>query len=233
MGAALRKRLSYANVMATIAVFIALGGSSYAALRVGSKQIADNSVRSRDIRDNNVKGKDVRNNSLGGVDVRDRSLTADDLARDSVGAGQIDESALGPVPKAVEADTIDGIDSSQFLRGLPAPEAWHLVGAAGEPPFLNDWANGGGGFAPLRFYKDQLGIVHIQGTIATPGITNHVFTLPPGYRPAFGLRFRTDSCCPAAVYGGSFYVLADGTVTKQQGSYDNVSLDGIAFRAEQ
>ena len=114
-----------------------------------------------------------------------------------------------------------------------APEDWHLVGAAGEPPFLNDWANGGSGFAPLRFYKDQLGIVHIQGTIATPGITNHVFTLPPGYRPAFGLRFRTDSCCPAAVYGGSFFVLADGTVTKQQGSYDNVSLDGIAFRAEQ
>ena len=29
---ALRRRLSYANVMATLAVFIALGGSSYAAL---------------------------------------------------------------------------------------------------------------------------------------------------------------------------------------------------------
>ena len=28
---ALRRRLSYANVMATLAVFIALGGSSYAA----------------------------------------------------------------------------------------------------------------------------------------------------------------------------------------------------------
>ncbi|MCA1679000.1 MAG: hypothetical protein LC777_08680 [Actinobacteria bacterium] len=35
----LRARLSYANIMATIAVFIALGGSSYAALRITSKNV--------------------------------------------------------------------------------------------------------------------------------------------------------------------------------------------------
>jgi hypothetical protein len=37
----LRQRLSYANVMSTVAVFIALGGSSYAALQIGSDDIAD------------------------------------------------------------------------------------------------------------------------------------------------------------------------------------------------
>ena len=34
MLSAVRARLTYANVMATAAVFIALGGSSYAALKV-------------------------------------------------------------------------------------------------------------------------------------------------------------------------------------------------------
>ena len=43
------KRLSYANVMATIAVFIALGGGAYAALKVpkdsvGNKQLKNNAV---------------------------------------------------------------------------------------------------------------------------------------------------------------------------------------------
>ena len=50
-------RLSYANVMSTLAVFIALGGSSYAALKVGSKEIADGAVRSVDLRNNDVRGR--------------------------------------------------------------------------------------------------------------------------------------------------------------------------------
>src|SRR3954447_8208291 len=48
----MRPRLTYANIMATIAVFIALGGSSYAALKlprnsVGSTQIRSGAVQSR------------------------------------------------------------------------------------------------------------------------------------------------------------------------------------------
>lgn len=44
-------RLSYANVIATLALFLALGGSSYAALNlpkasVGPKQLKKNSVTS-------------------------------------------------------------------------------------------------------------------------------------------------------------------------------------------
>jgi hypothetical protein len=66
----MRRWFSYANVMATVAVFIALGGSSYAALRIGSGQIADNSIRSKDIRDNQLRGKDVRDRSLLAKDFR-------------------------------------------------------------------------------------------------------------------------------------------------------------------
>ena len=36
----MRERLSYANVMATIAVFLALGGSAYAVKRIEGKDIA-------------------------------------------------------------------------------------------------------------------------------------------------------------------------------------------------
>jgi hypothetical protein len=62
----LRSRLTYANVMASIAVFIALGGTSYGLANgtIGSPQLKNNSVRSKDIRNNQVTSADVRNSSL-------------------------------------------------------------------------------------------------------------------------------------------------------------------------
>ena len=56
-------RLTYANVMATIAVFIALGGSSYAVLRlprnsVGTKQLRPGAVRSSDVRNHTLQPSD-------------------------------------------------------------------------------------------------------------------------------------------------------------------------------
>ena len=52
-------RLSYANVVATLALFIALGGSSYAALKlprnsVGSAQIRSGAVHSSDVADGSL-----------------------------------------------------------------------------------------------------------------------------------------------------------------------------------
>jgi hypothetical protein len=60
----IRQRLTYANVTATLALFIALGGSSYAALSlprnsVGSAQIRRNAVNSRHIRNGAVHLGDI------------------------------------------------------------------------------------------------------------------------------------------------------------------------------
>jgi hypothetical protein len=62
--ARLRSRLTYANVTATMALFIALGGSSYAAITlprdsVSAKQIRQNAVRSNEIRNGSVAMKDI------------------------------------------------------------------------------------------------------------------------------------------------------------------------------
>jgi hypothetical protein len=65
----MRRRLSYANVMATVAVFIALGGSSYAAIKITGKNVKDGSLT----------GADVKNRSLTGRDVKDKSLSPADF----------------------------------------------------------------------------------------------------------------------------------------------------------
>jgi hypothetical protein len=85
----LRKRLSYANVMATLAVFIALGGSSYAALT--------------------ITGRDVANNSL----------TYKDLRRNTLGSSRIKESRLGTVPRARNAVRLSGLTASRFFLRCP------------------------------------------------------------------------------------------------------------------
>ena len=46
----LGSRLTYANVMATLAVFIALGSAAYAADTVGSADVIDDSLQSVDVR---------------------------------------------------------------------------------------------------------------------------------------------------------------------------------------
>jgi hypothetical protein len=57
-------RLSYSNVMATIAVFIALGGTSYAALKVTGKNVKDATLTGKDVANSSLTSADVKNGSL-------------------------------------------------------------------------------------------------------------------------------------------------------------------------
>ena len=61
-------------IVALLALFVALGGSSYAALKIGSPQIRNNSVLSVDLHDNTVRGADVRRNTLTGADIKESTL---------------------------------------------------------------------------------------------------------------------------------------------------------------
>ena len=72
----LRARLSYANVVATIALFVALGGSSYAAIKVTGKNVKDSSLSGKDIKNSTLTGSDVKNRSLLEVDFKAGQLPA-------------------------------------------------------------------------------------------------------------------------------------------------------------
>ncbi len=50
----MRRHLSYANVMATLGVFIALGGTSYAAVKITGKQVKNRSLTGQDIKKRSV-----------------------------------------------------------------------------------------------------------------------------------------------------------------------------------
>ena len=76
----MRRRLSYSNVVATLALFLALGlGGAYAADKITSKDIAKSAVTSKAIKNKTVKGKDVRDKTLTSADYKDGSVQAADL----------------------------------------------------------------------------------------------------------------------------------------------------------
>ncbi len=77
MLAKLRLRLTFANVTSLLALFVALGGSSYAAIKVTGKNVKDSSLT----------GKDIKNSSLAGGDVKDSSLGLRDFKRSELPTG--------------------------------------------------------------------------------------------------------------------------------------------------
>lgn len=86
----LRRRLTYANVMATLAVFIALGGSSYAAVRISGSNIENRSISARKLRHNTVGGYEIR------------------------------ETTLARVPRARNADKLSGVTAADLKIKCPA-----------------------------------------------------------------------------------------------------------------
>jgi len=106
---AIRKHLSYSNVTATAALFIALGGSAYAVIRVDSADVVNNSLRSADLRNNSVRSEDIQ----------DRTLRARDIKRDGLGGGVIKESRLGRVPLAADAERLGGSPALDFRIRCP------------------------------------------------------------------------------------------------------------------
>ena len=238
----LRSRLTYANVMATVAVFIALGGGAYASLNLPA-----NSVDSQNIVNNQVKSVDVRNDTLsgGGLHAKDlaaNSVGASEVQNGSLGTAQIDESSL----QGVDASFLDGLDSSELAR--TGSEGWHNIGDPGEPAFRTaaeascDWSNTNvGGFPnnPAGFFRDAFGVVHLRGVVKASGAGcgfhgagAAMFILPNGYLPANNEVHGVVSNNQLGVV----FVDPGGTVYSQEGSPLEanakvwLSLDGLSFR---
>jgi hypothetical protein len=114
-------RLSYANVMATAAMFVALGGTAWAigANSVGSKELKRNAVGTKHVKENAVGTKELRANAVGSRIIRDNAVRPRKIPDNSLTGAKIVESSLGQVPSAdtaANAALLDGLDSTAFQR---------------------------------------------------------------------------------------------------------------------
>ena len=103
-----RDRLTYANLMATVAVFVAFGGGAYA---VG---LAKNSVKSKQIKDGAVKTAELGPDSVTSAKVAAGALLASDFANGELPAGA--RGAEGPQGERGPA----GVAGPTGATGAPA-----------------------------------------------------------------------------------------------------------------
>jgi hypothetical protein len=118
------QRPSASMVVALIALFVALGGSSYAAITITGKNVKNGSLTGSDIKSGSLSGKQIKSGSLTGKQIKSGSLSGKQIANgslsgaqvanDSLGGGQINEATLGKVPAAGNADTVGGKPASAF-----------------------------------------------------------------------------------------------------------------------
>lgn len=128
----IRKRLTYANVMSSIAVFLVLGGAT--AIAAG---LAKNSVGSKQLKKNAVTTKKIKNNAVTTAKLKNGAVTAPKLAAGAVGASAIgagsitnDKLAEGAVTgNKVAAGTIG---RNNLSEGVFLPRAFGLVESNGE-----------------------------------------------------------------------------------------------------
>jgi hypothetical protein len=124
----LRSRLSYANVMSSIAVLLALGGTSYAAATITGKNVKNSSLT----------GTDIKNSSLTSSDVKDRSLLGKDFK-----AGELPAGPAGPAgaqgPKGA-----DGANGANGANGEPGTSIFKSTIPSGTT-VRGAWGVGGDG----------------------------------------------------------------------------------------
>jgi len=120
-----RSKLSYANVMATVAVFVALGGTSVAAI-----SLTRNSVRSKHIAKGQVKRSDIGRNAVNSRKVANNSLRLIDFK-----AGQIPAGPPGApgTPGSPAASMLMGtVEQNVTLEGTNSTAAFPPIGAAAQ-----------------------------------------------------------------------------------------------------
>src|SRR4051812_40422732 len=135
MLARVRARLSYANVVATLALFVALGGTGYAASQITSKDVKNRSLKGGDLKKDTGTGAEIRDARLGGVPSAQNATTADvsKSAGTATTAGSAGSAATATLADtAKDAQSLAGQGAGAFERATRTQFGKAPVGPAGE-----------------------------------------------------------------------------------------------------
>jgi hypothetical protein len=198
------RRPSFPTVISLIALFVALGGTSYAVTKLPR---------------NSVGSAQVKPNSLTGADIHNGSVASKDLAASARGL----RGPRGP----------QGPPGSAGGAAGATPDPWHaLPYAAGWSDYGQGWSAGAyrkdaSGKVHLR------GLATQAGDPPPVGLTVFA-TLPPGYRPTAQTLFAVGAGPPDGygrvdVHPNGDVVLIVGGAQPASLAPDFVSLDTVSF----
>jgi hypothetical protein len=197
-----RPQLSYANVVSSIALFVALGGTSWAVARdsIGTRQLKNGAVTS--------------------AKVKDHSLTSSDLTANATGRrGPRGPAGPAGTPGAAGAAGTPGIAAApEPWHALPYEAGWTDLGQGHqEPGYRKDQL----GLVRLRGVATHPAGATGAGTV--------VATLPPDYRP---LKNELFAITDGGTSFLRLDVRSNGQVALEGGGGPTISLSGVAFSTD-
>jgi hypothetical protein len=217
----IRKRLTYANVMSSIAVFLILGGATaFAARKIGSHQLKSNSVTTAKIKRNAVSTAKIKKNAVSTAKIRGSAVTNAKLGEGSVTFNKI---ATGTTVIATATGTIAATQGSapETPADIPLSGTTSFTPQAGVlnllnievkgnnlaptgvnactpavVPFVNDNAfEVAQGVLTVRAFpptkEEPTGLQPVTGETAPLGLTS------PGVNQTIALKLFGDTDCPA------------------------------------
>jgi hypothetical protein len=219
----LRPHLTYANVIATLALFLALGGGAYAAIK-----LPKNSVGAKQIKKNAVRSAEIKGNAVGSGKVKNRSLRANDFK-----AGQLPRGPQGP--QGFRGPVGPTYGSSHGGTGTPAqakpydrpvvasalkytfktPARGRLLVAATNKTMSVDCSGGGAAYIFVTLDGTAIPGTQKESTTGTPYVTSAVTGLVaagthtlavaancPGPQSINGFSYSPDGDLSAVLIGG-------------------------------
>ena len=161
----LRSKLTYANVMATIAVFFVLTGIGFAVAKlpkksVGTKQLKNNAVTSKKIHKNAVNASKIKTGAVGRSEIASGAVSNSEISNQAVTRNKIADSAIPLLGTLRTGQTLRGSfniggdvttartgQTFQFpLNNAPSTPAANVIDASvASPAFTSNCSGIGGG----------------------------------------------------------------------------------------
>ena len=195
-------RLTYANVVSSLALFVALGGTSWAVAR------------------NSIGARELKRDAVTSAKVKDHSLTADDLAASATGV-RGPRGPVGPAGAAGSSGAIGPPGLGTERRGLE-----HDLADAG---MVSLRLRASGSELPKGSARNRASTRAHHPPAGPATVGEDLTFLPAAYRPAGHELFSVTDGASGHL---RVDVLPDGRVALVGGGGPAVSLSGIEFSTD-
>jgi hypothetical protein len=227
----LRSKLTYANVMATIAIFFVLTGIGFAVAKrhghkIGTRQLKNGAVTTKKIHKDAVTAAKIKSGAVGRSEIASGAVNTGKISNKAVTRSKIADSAIpllgtlrtgqtlrgsfniGGGDSGAVAQTIRGGDTFQFpLNNAPSAPAANVIDASvASPVFTSNCSglSGGSGQTP----NAAAGQLCVYITFKSPNYTSLAFDSGALTRLGFGLTADFSSGAVTSQVRGQWAVTA-------------------------
>lgn len=135
------KALSFSNVVACLALFVALGGSVYAAGKINGKQIKASSLPGNRLKPRTITANRIKAKTLTGRQVKGNSLTSEQINQKTL--TEISAAGLANVHYQVTTVPLSNNSRTGTTATVGCPPATYVIGGGAtvsneEEAFVND-----------------------------------------------------------------------------------------------